>query len=76
MTFELVLTADTKQSIFNIIETEKRTMDRSTLDISKKNGKTIFKVRAKDLTALKSSVNHILKILAIHEKTENLIKDG
>lgn len=78
MKYNLTLTfnTDNPEELYKIIKCEAGKKDRSEIKIKKEKNKIIFDISANDSIALKSSMNLALKILTIHEKTENLIKNG
>lgn len=78
MKYNLVLTIDTKNpdKFFQIVNSEGGRKDRSEIKVRKAEQKVIFNISAGDPVAMKASVNLILKILIIYEKTENLVKNG
>lgn len=78
MKYNLVLTIDTKNpdKFFQIVKSEEGRKDRSEIKVRKAEQKVIFNISAGDPVAMKASVNLILKILTIYEKTENLVKNG
>ena len=78
MRYNLVLTFNTNdpERLYETIKCEAGEKDRSTIKIEKEKKKIIFNISANDSIALKSSMNLVLKIATIHEKTENMIKNG
>ena len=78
MKYNLVLSFDTNNSnnVYRIIKNEAGKKDRSEIDIKKEKDKITFNISANDSTALKSSINTVLKILTIYEKTETLVNEN
>jgi tRNA threonylcarbamoyladenosine modification (KEOPS) complex Pcc1 subunit len=46
---------------------------RACYEIRKQKGKAIFKVRAKDSTALRAVLNSITKMIIVYEKTKAVV---
>jgi len=78
MKYSLVLSfsTDIPDKIFRIFSPEAGKKDRAEIKIEKADKEVVFRVSANDSVALKSSVNIILKILSVYEKTEKLMKNG
>ena len=78
MKYDLMLTfkIDNPDKLYEIIECEAGKKDRSELKIEKEKDNINFRITANDSIALKSSMNVVIKILTIYEKTESMIKNG
>lgn len=57
-------------------ETQIGARRRSRFRFSYENGRAVCRIEADDLTAMKASVNTVLQILAVYEKTREMIKNG
>ena len=77
MNYDLVLETDVinSQKFFEIVNGEEGKKDRSEISISTEKNKVNFHITATDVTALKSSINRIIKVLSIYEKTIELAKN-
>ncbi len=49
---------------------------RAGYEIKKEKDKIVFKVRAKDGSALRAVLNSITKLIAVYEKTRGVVKNG
>lgn len=69
MNFEALLTINgTGTALYDAIKTEAKDMPRSSITIQKRQKKLVIAVRAADATALRASMNTILKLLMVYEK--------
>jgi tRNA threonylcarbamoyladenosine modification (KEOPS) complex Pcc1 subunit len=50
-----------------------RAHDRSQITLTEQEGKAVFHVTAKDVTALRAALNTITSMLSIHMKTKEII---
>jgi len=71
MSYEVTLKVDKDcDEIFDAFMVEKGNFNRSSFDISKEDGAVLFYVKALDATALKATLNSIIKLLIVYEKVE------
>ena len=77
MNYSLKLTVTSKDpsEFLKIIQSEEGSKDRSEIKITSSKKNVDFNVTARDTTALKASINRILKALTIYEKTTELVKN-
>ena len=78
MNYDLVLKTNIKKSekFFEVVKSEEDKKNRSEISVSTDKDKVNFHISATDATALKSSINRIIKTLSIYEKTLELVKNG
>jgi tRNA threonylcarbamoyladenosine modification (KEOPS) complex Pcc1 subunit len=69
VTIEIKKDPETIQKLF-LTEVSER--QRSKFTISKKKNSILFEVKAKDATALKSTLNNITELLTVYEKLKGL----
>ena len=74
--YNLVLNAklENPKEFFLIAKNEQGEKNRSKIKIEKKEKDIIFKITSKDATALRASLNSMIKMLTIYEKTKSLIE--
>lgn len=71
MKFDLQLSvADKDKSLYECFKPEASKKDRSSLTINHKNSQLLFDIKAKDVIALKASINGIIKLLEVKEKVD------
>lgn len=69
MNFEATLTVQgNTRPLQQAIASEAREMTRSSITITEEKDKLVLRVSAADATALRASVNTILKLLQVYEK--------
>ena len=67
------ITADNPELVTKCFaQEEKNILGRATYSITKKGGKAVFDIKAKDSTALRTALNSITKILTVIEKTKGI----
>jgi tRNA threonylcarbamoyladenosine modification (KEOPS) complex Pcc1 subunit len=69
---EYVFKTKDPDKIRRIIDGEAGEKERSSLDIQAKKDRIVFKIAAKDVTALKGGSHQVLKMLQIIEKAQTL----
>jgi len=72
MDLEASITIADNAPLLQAIRSEAKEMERSSLTITEEKGRISLKVKAKDATALRASLNSILKLLVVHEKMEGI----
>ena len=69
MNYDTVITINGNiAALHEAIKTEAKEMSRSSITIKEEKEKLVMRVSANDATALRASVNTILKLLIVHEK--------
>ncbi|GEM_PF-5027445 len=69
MTYEATITVKGDiAALHRAIASEAREMERSSITITEDKGGLALRVSANDATALRASVNTVLKLLLVHEK--------
>jgi tRNA threonylcarbamoyladenosine modification (KEOPS) complex Pcc1 subunit len=64
------ITADNPELVIRCFSKEERNIQgRASYSLSKKGGKAVFEIKAKDSVALRTAMNSITKILTVIEKT-------
>jgi tRNA threonylcarbamoyladenosine modification (KEOPS) complex Pcc1 subunit len=81
MKYSLVLKVDTEKAneLFEVAAVEAGKKDRSGIEVERADGPqkgVIFKVSSKDATSMRASLNIVIKILQIFEKTRELVENG
>jgi tRNA threonylcarbamoyladenosine modification (KEOPS) complex Pcc1 subunit len=73
MNYEIDLKAfgDSK-TLFECFKPEILKGDRAAVDLKKKKEYLLFKIKAKDSTALRAMMNSISKLLTVHEKIRRI----
>lgn len=60
------------EELYQCVKSEQKEMPRSSLKIKKKENKVIFDVEAQDAAALRATLNTVMKLLIVYEKTGNI----
>lgn len=66
------ITADGGAGLYECVKSEQKDMPRSSLTIRKHKGKVLFEISADDATALRATLNTVLKLLVVYEKSSNI----
>lgn len=67
-TLELKAHGNTDE-IYRCFQSEATKRDRAELEITKKDDHVVFDIKAKDITALSATINSIIKLFTVYEKT-------
>lgn len=63
---------DKSGKLFECVKCEQKTMSRSTLKIKRQKDNIVFDMSADDATALRATLNSVLKLLIVYEKSSNI----
>ncbi len=69
---EARLTLPHDAAVASLLETEKFRHKRASYTTSTENGKLIINIEAADATALRTAVNSVARVLAVHEKAKSV----
>jgi len=56
------------EKLFEVFSSEARDMPRSSLKIKKGKDKIVFDIIADDATAMRATINTVMKLIMVHEK--------
>lgn len=74
MNFEAtIMVQGNTHPLHQAIASETKEMARSSITITEEKGKLVLRVSATDATALRASVNTILKLLVVYEKMTAIV---
>ena len=73
MKYNIQLTVvDKDKSLYECFKPEVSKKDRSFYTLENKKGRLLFEVQAKDIIALKATINGIIKLLEVHNKVNQI----
>ena len=67
-----IIVAEGGAKLYGCVKSEQKDMPRSSLKIKRQKDKVIFEVSADDATALRATVNTVLKLLIVYEKSSKI----
>ncbi len=58
--------------LYECVKSEQKDMPRSSLKIKKQKNDVVFDIKADDATALRATLNTVLKLLIVYEKSRKI----
>ena len=66
------IVAEGGAKLYECVQLEKKDMPRSTLNIKRQKDKVLFEITADDATALRATINTVMKLLVVYEKSSKI----